>query len=122
MIKLLATTLFIFGLVGTASTIPVTAELLSDTGIWSSDTGSDDSGIDSGTASADDTGSESDDTGDSTDANDTGDTGDGTEQTSSPSYSAAQLANDKGGCSSTGANGGPWFLALIGLLAGRRRH
>ena len=107
----------------------MTAQLLSDTGIWSPDTGSDDSGLDSGTADADDTASasddtgvSSDDTGDSTDANDTGDTGIGTENASGPSYSAAQLANDKGGCSSTGANGGPWFLALIGLLAGRRRR
>ena len=128
MIKLIAATIFIFGLIGTASTIPATAQFLSDTGIWDTDTGSNDSGLDSGIAAVEDTGSHEedtganpDDTGEINDENDTGDTGAVTEN-SSRSYSAAQLANDKGGCSATGGTGGPWVLALFGLLAGRRRR
>ena len=90
------------------------------------DTGAaDDTGavVDTGAATDTDTG----DTGDTDDTGDTGDTDTGsinTEPTeAATTYSASQLAGEKGGgCSTSGALSGPWFIALLGLLIGRRRE
>jgi len=130
MSKFLATIVLVGGLVAAAAASPAGAHWMADTGIFTWDTGSDAS--DTGGASHD-TGTEGSDTGDIGNGNDTepndsdtGDTGDtgGTDSNegSTPVYSAAELANDKGGCSTTGGSQGPWVWALIGLMLGRQRR
>ncbi len=132
MSKFLATILLVGGLVAAAAATPAGAHWLADTGALAGDTGSDSS--DTGGASHD-TGSEGGDTGDTgndTEVNDTevsdSDTGDtgtddtGSNEESTPVYSAAELANDKGGCSTTSGSQGPWVWALLGLMLGRQRR
>ncbi len=127
MYKMLATTLLVGALAVTTATTPAGAQWLADTGIFSGDTGS--SGSDTSDAT-NDTGAETDTgsggditTGEDTGiGEDTGDTGvessDGTQET----YSAAELANDKGGCSTVSGSPGPWTLSLLGLVVGYRRR
>jgi MYXO-CTERM domain-containing protein len=95
-----------------------------DTG--DTDTGDPDTGDpDTGDTDAGDTDTGNTDTGDTLNDTGSGDSGSiGTGPTEvSTAYSASQLAGEKGaGCSATGAPNGPWFLALLGLLIGRRRE
>jgi len=125
MIKLMAFCALALGLAGTAFTGPAGLSLLSDTGVWSTDTAAHDSGMDTGSESPMDTGTdtaapEDDDSGLS---DDTGTPDADTAAEDAPTYSAAELANDKGGCSATGSPSGAWALslALMGLLTTRRR-
>jgi MYXO-CTERM domain-containing protein len=133
MSKFLATILLVGSLIAAAAATPAGAHWMADTGIFAWDTGSDAS--DTGGASHD-TGTEGGDTGDTGDTDngnntepndsDTGDTGDtgntDPNEESTPVYSAAELANDKGGCSTTGGSQGPWVWALFGLLLSRQRR
>jgi len=121
--RMLATTLLVGGLVVATVATPAGAHWMADSGAFSADTGNDDS--DTGGA-ANDTGSAdtgSADTGSAdTGSADTGsaDTGSNAEVTAV--YSAAELANDKGGCSTAGGTHTPWMATLIGVLLGFRRR
>lgn len=129
MIKMMAFCALALGLAGTAFTGPAGLNLLSDTGAWSADTAATDSGLDTGTEAAMDTGADTSepDAGDG-DSGLVDDTGTPEEDTAAndeaPTYSAAELANDKGGCSVAGTPSGAWTLslALFGLLTTRRRR
>ena len=106
--RMLATTLLVGGLVVATVATPAGAHWMADSGAFSADTGNDDS----------DTGGAANDTGSA----DTGsaDTGSNAEVTAV--YSAAELANDKGGCSTAGGTHTPWMATLIGVLLGFRRR
>ena len=137
MIKLFAIAALFLGFVAIESSTPETATLLSDTGAWAFDTGSEDTGSED--TGSEDTGMASDpadtgattDTGGSDDASSPTDTGaetdtghandTGSDSDSTAKYSAAQLANESGGCSTGGALNGPWALALLLCLVRRRR-
>lgn len=125
MIKLMAFCALALGLAGTAFTGPAGLSLLSDTGVWSTDTAAHDSGMDSGSESTMDTGADTADAHDEDSGlvDDTGAPEEDTAADDAPTYSAAELANDKGGCSATGnpSGAGTLSLALFGLLATRRR-
>ena len=77
------------------------------------------------TGSAEDTGStETADTGATAGSDDTGEASDTAADTTSDSntkYSAAQLADDSGGCTTANAAPAMWMFGCAGLLAFRRR-
>lgn len=127
--RLLATTLLVCGLVVATIATPAGAHWMADSGIFSGDTGDDTSDTsaaadDSGTNGEGDSGAMTDtgsDTGDWSDTGGQADTGD-TEQGKTEVFSAAELANDKGGCSTTGGTQGQWLVTLVGLLLVSRRR
>ena len=104
---------------------------MADSGLFPGDTGSDGSDTshannDTGNDIGNDTGNETDtgnevDTGNAADTGNEGDTA-GAVQRTNDVYSAAELANDKGGCSTAGGTHSPWMASLIGLLLGFRRR
>ena len=120
MVKLLVFIGVIVGLMDIVPTEPVSAMMTGDTAEPTSDTGPE--SLDSGTA---DTGEDSD-TGDTGAAiNDSGraDTGVTADADSAPTYSAAELAGENGGCATAPTPNGPeWLIAVFALvMAGRRR-
>jgi len=126
--RLLATTLLVGGLCVAAVATPAAAHWMGDSGAFSWDTGSEGSDTSSAT---DDTGAENGaDTGSDEDTGsvDDGDTGSDTDTGSvnngdtTEVYSAAELANDKGGCSTAGGSHTPWLAILFGALLGLGRR
>ena len=120
MVKLLVFIGVVVGLMDITPTNPVSAMMTGDTAESTSDTGPE--SPDSGTA----------DTGEDGDTGDTGaairdsgqaDTGGAADADPAPTYSAAELAGEKGGCATAPTpNGAAWLIAVFALvMAGRRR-
>ena len=120
MVKLLVFIGVIVGLMDIAPTEPVSAMMTGDTGESTSDTGPE--SLDSGTT---DTGEyhDTDDTGAALNDSGQADTGVTADAESTPTYSAAELAGEEGGCATAPTpNGSEWLIAVFALvMAGRRR-